>query len=51
MISSSTALTLVEGAFTDFGTAVLVILGLVLSIGVGVLIYKYGWRRAKKAAN
>jgi len=47
MISSSTALTLVTGAFTDFGTDVLAILGLVLGIGVGYLIFRFGWRKVK----
>jgi hypothetical protein len=45
MISSSTALTLITGGFTDFGTAVLAILGLVLGIGVGYLIFKWGWNK------
>jgi hypothetical protein len=49
MLSSSTAMTLVTGGFTDFGTALLGIVGLVIGIGVGYLIYKVGWRHVKKS--
>jgi len=38
---------LILGAITDYGTAGLAILGAVLVLGVGYLVYKFGWRRTK----
>lgn len=46
-MSTSTALALITGAITDFGTALLAILGAVITIGVGVLVFKVGWRKVK----
>jgi len=48
-MSSSTALALITGAATDFGTAILAILGAVLVIGIGVLVFRFGWSKVKKA--
>lgn len=44
MISKTSALALLTGAFTDYGTAILIILGIVLGIGIGYLIFKFGWK-------
>jgi len=43
--SSTTAL--ITDAFTDYGTAVLVILGAVIGIGLAYLVFKFGWRKVK----
>jgi len=46
-MSSSTATALITGAATDYGTALLTILGAVLVIGVGMLVFRVGWRKVK----
>jgi len=46
-MSTSSALALITGAFSDFGTALLAILGSVLTIGVGYLVFRVGWRKVK----
>jgi len=46
-MSTTTALALITGAAGDFGTALLAILGAVITIGVGVLVFKVGWRKVK----
>jgi len=46
-MSTSTALALITGAATDFGTALLAILGAVITIGVGMLVFRVGWRKVK----
>jgi len=38
---------LITGAVTDYGTAVLAILGSVLTIGVAYLAFRFGWRKVK----
>jgi len=49
-MSTSSATTLITGAATDFGTAALVVLGAVLVIGVGLLIFRWGWRKVRGSA-
>lgn len=46
-MSTSTALALITTAATDFGTALLAILGAVIVIGVGMLVFRVGWRKVK----
>jgi len=46
-MSTSTALALITNAATDFGTALLAILGAVIVIGVGMLVFRVGWRKVK----
>jgi len=46
-MSSTTALSLITGAATDYGTALLAILGAVIVIGVGMLVFRIGWRKVK----
>jgi len=46
-MSTTTALALITGAATDFGTALLAILGAVIVIGVGMLVFRVGWRKVK----
>jgi hypothetical protein len=40
---------LITGALTDFGGAVLVILTAVLVIGVGYLVFRFGWSKVKSS--
>jgi len=35
----------------DFGGAMLIILGAVVTIGVGFLVFKIGWKKVKSAEN
>lgn len=46
-MSTSSALALITGAGQDFGTALLAILGVVITIGVGMLVFRVGWRKVK----
>jgi len=46
-MSISDAQGLITDAFTDFGGAVLVILGAMLTIAVAYLVFKFGWRKVK----
>jgi len=48
-MSTSSATTLITGAVTDFGTAVLAILTATLVIGLGYLVFRFGWRKTKSA--
>jgi len=49
MMSTSTALALILGKITDFGTAVLTILSATIVIGLGYLVYRFGWRKTKSS--
>lgn len=46
MSASSTQALILEG-FTDYGVAILAVLGAVITIGLGVLVFNYGWRKIK----
>jgi len=46
-MSTTSALALITGATTDFGTALLAILASVITIGVGMLVFRVGWRKVK----
>ena len=46
-MSTSTVTALITDSATDFGTALLTILGAVLVIGVGMLVFRVGWRKVK----
>lgn len=46
-MSTSSATALITGAATDYGTALLAILGSVLVIGLGMLVFRVGWRKVK----
>jgi len=50
-LATSTATTLITGAITDTGAAMLTILGVMLGVAVGYLIFKFGWRRTKQAVH
>jgi len=44
MINADSTLTLITNAIQDFSVAGLIILGLVITIGVGLLVMYFGWR-------
>lgn len=46
-MSASSTETLITGALTDFGGAMLTILGAVIVVGVGFLVFRIGWRKVK----
>lgn len=46
-MSASATQALITGALTDYGGALLIIFGAVLTVAVGVLVFNYGWRRVK----
>lgn len=46
-MNASSTQTLITGAIADYGTAMLVVLGAVLAIGVGFLVFRKGWRFVK----
>jgi len=46
-MSTTSALALITSSATDFGTALLAILGAVITIGVGMLVFRVGWRKVK----
>lgn len=46
-MSATDTTALITGAVTDYGAAVLVILGSVLGIGVAYLAFRFGWRKVK----
>jgi len=48
MTASSTQ-ALITDAISDFGGAMIVILGAVIAVGVGFLVFRIGWRKAKSS--
>jgi len=46
MTASSTQ-ALITDAISDFGGAMLVVLGAVIVVGVGFLVFRIGWRKVK----
>jgi len=48
-MNASTTQALITGAMTDVGTAALAILTSVITIGVAIFVFKWGWRKAKGA--
>jgi len=48
-MTASATQALITGAITDYGGALLVILGAVLGIGVAYLVFRVGWRKTKGA--
>jgi len=45
IVASSTEI--ITDAVTDYGTALLIILGAVIGIGLAYLVFRFGWRRVK----
>jgi len=48
-LASSTATSAITSAIADYGVEALVILSAVLGLGVGYLIFRFGWRKTKGA--
>jgi len=48
-LTAGAASSLLVGSAVDFGETLLIIIGTVISIGVAVLIFIYGWRKIKKS--
>lgn len=48
-MSTTSATTLITGAIADFGTAVVAILGAVIVVGLGYLVFRFGWKKTKSA--
>lgn len=48
-MSSSTVTTLITGTVTDYGTAIFAILSAVIVVGLGMLVFRFGWNRVKRA--
>jgi len=46
-MSASSTQALVIDAISDFGTAMLAVLGAVIVVGVGFLVFRIGWRKVK----
>ena len=49
-MTASTTGDLISGAITSFGGEALVLLGGVLGIGVGLLVFYFGWRKVRGVA-
>jgi len=46
-MTASSTLALITGAFTDYGSVVLTILGAVIGIGLGMLVFRFGWKKIR----
>lgn len=46
-MTASATQALITGALTDYGGALIVILGAVLTIGVAYLVFRFGWKKVK----
>ena len=49
-MSASATQALITSSATDFGASALVILGAVLTIGVGLLVFYFGWKKLKNSS-
>jgi len=50
MLSAASTTDLVQQGFTQFSTAALLILGFVITIAVGLLVFYWGWRKIRHSA-
>jgi len=50
MLTAASTTALVQTGFTDFSTAALTILGFVIAIAVGLLVFYWGWRKIRHSA-
>jgi len=48
-MNDTTALSMIGSAITDFGTAVLTIVTATLVVGLGYLVFKFGWRAVRSS--
>lgn len=50
MISAASTTALITQGFTDFSTSALTVLGSVIVIAVGLLVFYWGWRKIRHVA-
>jgi len=48
-MSASSSQALITDAITDYGAAMLVVLGAVIVVGVGFLVFRIGWSKVKRS--
>jgi len=48
-MDSTSAQSLIINAISDFGAAALVVLAAVLAIGVGLLVFYFGWTKIRQS--
>jgi len=46
-MTASAITSLITSTLSDYGTALLAILGAVIGIGVAYLVFRFGWRKVK----
>jgi len=46
-MSATATQALILDSATDYGVAILAILGAVITIGLGMLVFRFGWRKVK----
>jgi len=49
-MSTSSATTLITDNVTNFGTAALAVLTAIIAVGVGLLVFRWGWRKIRGVA-
>jgi len=49
-VNASTSQDLIISSTTDFGVAALAVLGAVIVVAVGLLVFRFGWRKLRGAA-
>jgi len=49
-MSTSSATTLITDSLADFGTAALAVLTAIIVVGVGLLVFRWGWRKIRGVA-
>jgi len=46
-MSASTSLALITSTVADYGTALIAILTAVIGVGLGMLVFRFGWGKVK----
>jgi len=46
-MSATSSLALITGAVADYGIALIAILTAVIGVGLGMLVFRFGWRKVK----
>jgi len=49
-MNASSGVALITDAITDVGVAIVAILGAILTIGIGMLVFYFGWRKTRGVA-
>lgn len=50
MINSTSAVSLIVGVVSDYGVAIFAIISAVIVVGLGMLVFRFGWRMVKQSA-